>query len=94
MIKMAITKQQLLDALDVIKEVTDGDVTYSIRGKLENQITIEYYNGYEEDCEATIIVGINNIIENPKVAVLKQNIADAEEKLTNLKKELAKFTQR
>lgn len=90
---MAITKKQLLDALDVIREVTDGYVSYSIEGKLENQIVIKYYDAYEDYCKSIIAIGIGNIIENPRVTVLKKDILDAEERLADLRKELAELTQ-
>ena len=88
-----ITKEQLLTALDLIKDITDEWVTYSIKGQLENQIVIEFYDGYEDYHEETIIIGPGNIIENPKIAELKKDIFNAEQTLLNLKKELAKLTQ-
>ena len=90
---MAITKKQLIDALDVIREVTDGYVSYFIDGKLENQIVIKYYDAYEDYCKSVITIGLNNIVENPKVAELKKDIFNTEQELANLKKKLAELTQ-
>jgi hypothetical protein len=93
MIKMAITKKQLIDALDVIQEVTDGYVSYVIGGQLDNRIYVKYYDNYEEYCEAVITIGVNNMVENPKVVALQQDIFNTEQKLVNLKKKLAELTQ-
>lgn len=90
---MAITKKQLIDALDVIREVTDGYVSYYIEGQLDNRIFIKYYDAYEEYCEALITIGYNNIVENPKVAALQRDIFNTEQELANLKKKLAELTQ-
>lgn len=90
---MAITKKQLIDTLDVIEEVTDNYITYTIGGQLDNQIFIRYYDAYEEYCEAVITIGVNNIVENPKVAALQKDIFNTEQELANLKKKLAELTQ-
>ena len=90
---MKITKEQLLTALDVIEEVTDGYVNYTIGGQLDNKIYIKYYDAYEEYCEAVITIGVNNLVENPKVAELQRDIFNTEQELANLKKKLAELTQ-
>ena len=90
---MAITKKQLIDALDIIQEVTDCYVTYTIGGQLDNRIFIKYYDACEEYCEAVIAIGVNNMVENPKVTALQRDIFNTEQKLINLKKELAELTQ-
>lgn len=90
---MAITKKQLIDTLDVIEEVTDGYVNYTIGGQLDNRIFIKYYDAYEERCESVITIGVNNIVENPKVAALQRDIFNTEQELANLKKKLAELTQ-
>ncbi len=88
-----ITRKQLFDVLNLINDITDGEIYYGVKSQLTSQVAIHYFDHYGDECATTIIIGPDNIVENPKISALKNDISRAEERLADLKKELAELTQ-
>ena len=80
-----ITKEQLCEVLDFLRKLTDGDIDFNLNQ--DDSVTL-FYRNYAGDF-------IYETIEtNPRVAELKKDILDTEERLADLKEELAKLTQK
>lgn len=86
-----ITLEQFCGVLDFLRRLTDEDIDFSVQS---DDSVVLYYRNYSGDfVYENIETDKDKFIEDPRVAELKKDILDAEERLTDLKEELAKLTQ-
>lgn len=88
---MKITKKQFCEVLDFLNKFTDGDISHN--ENQDNSITFYYRDEFGDFCYDTIGIDKDNFIEDFRVTELKKDILDAEERLADLRKELAELTQ-